>query len=153
MALMFIVEARAPSGTTGMAVRRAASAGAGRPRRPRGRTHVSHGAVAQERHGAVRDLAQGLDLGPPAAAVAQADAVLVQGLGDDDVLDARRREPAFAGEVRDARRSRPTPRRPCRRSRWRRRSREGGDEASAATMEAASPPFMSQAPGRRCARP
>ena len=35
------------------------------------------------------DAAVGLELGPPDAAVAEADPVLVQGLGDDDVVDAR----------------------------------------------------------------
>ncbi len=33
------------------------------------------------------DAAVRLDLGPPYTAMAQADAVLVQGLGDDDMAD------------------------------------------------------------------
>src|SRR5690606_8631606 len=40
-----------------------------------------------------------LDRGPPDAAVAQADAVLVQGFGNDDVLDPVRREAALFGQI------------------------------------------------------
>ncbi len=47
------------------------------------------------------DAALRLDLGPPDAAMAKADPVLVQGFGDDDVLDTFGREPALFGEVGD----------------------------------------------------
>ena len=50
----------------------------------------------------MRDLALGLDLGPPDAAMAEADAVLVERLGDDDVIDARLREVALPRQVGDA---------------------------------------------------
>ena len=66
------------------------------------RAHVADGAVAEEGHGAVGDAALRLDLGPPDAAMAKADAVLVQRFGDDDVLDAGRVEAALFGEVGDA---------------------------------------------------
>ena len=56
------------------------------------RAHVAHGAVAEERHRAVRDAALGLDLGPPDAAMADAHPVDVERLGDDHVVDPRRRE-------------------------------------------------------------
>uniref|UniRef100_A0A0N4Z2S7 Ketoacyl_synth_N domain-containing protein n=1 Tax=Parastrongyloides trichosuri TaxID=131310 RepID=A0A0N4Z2S7_PARTI len=62
------------------------------------RAHVADGGVAQEGHGAVGDAALGLDLGPPDAAVADADPVHVQRLRDDDVIDAGRREPAALGQ-------------------------------------------------------
>ncbi len=48
------------------------------------------------------DAALGLDLGPPDAAMAEADPVLVQRFGDDDVLDAGGVEAALFGEVGDA---------------------------------------------------
>ncbi|MNS58488.1 hypothetical protein D3C72_914100 [compost metagenome] len=48
------------------------------------------------------DAALGLDLGPPDAAVADADPVHVQRLGDDDVIDAGRGEPAALGQIGDA---------------------------------------------------
>ena len=101
--LMFRVERRAPSGTTGMRVRLLVE------RREQlllegleHRAHVAHRAIAEERHRAVRDLALGLDLGPPDAAMAEADAVLVERLGDDDVVDPRLREIALLGQVGDA---------------------------------------------------
>ena len=49
---------------------------------------MAHRAIAEERHRAMRDLALGLDLRPPDAAMAEADAVLVERLGNDDVVDA-----------------------------------------------------------------
>ena len=49
--------------------------------------HVADGAVAKERHRAMRDAAFGFDLGPPHAAVAKADPILVQRFRDDDMLD------------------------------------------------------------------
>src|SRR5690606_21082207 len=61
-----------------------------------------HGAVAEEGHRAVGDAAPGLDLGPPDAAVAEADAVLVERLGNDHVLDPVGREPAAFGQIGDA---------------------------------------------------
>ena len=64
--------------------------------------HVAHGAIAQERHRAVGDAAEGLDLGPPDPAMAEADPVLVQRLGDDDVLHPRRVEMAAFGQPGDA---------------------------------------------------
>ena len=86
--LMFRVEARAAAGTTGIAVRRAASAGQRLASiSAMHRAHVPHRAVAEERHRAVGDPAEGLELGPPDAAVPEADPVLVQRLGDDDVVD------------------------------------------------------------------
>ncbi len=48
------------------------------------------------------DAAPGFDLGPPDAAMAEADAVLVERLGDDDVIDARARQDALLGEIGDA---------------------------------------------------
>ena len=123
--LMLRVERRAPSGTTGMGSRLSASAGnSSRLEGCQHRRHVAHGAVAEERHRAVGDLALGLDLGPPDAAMAEADAVLVERLGDDHVIDPRLGETARAAPDGRRRRSRRTPRRPCRRSRWRRESRE-----------------------------
>ena len=86
--LMFMVERRAPSGTTGMRVCLRSSAGnSSSSKASQHRAHVAHRAVAEERHRAVRDLALGLDLRPPDAAMAEADAVLVERLGDDDVVD------------------------------------------------------------------
>ena len=45
--------------------------------------------------GAMRDLAVGLDLRPPDTAMAEADPVLVQRLGNDDMLHPFRREEAL----------------------------------------------------------
>ena len=96
--LMLSVEARAASGTTGMAVRRAASAGQRLASISASTAaHVPHRAVAEERHRAVGDAPEGLELGPPDPAVAEADAVLVQRLGDDDV-----RHPLRGGSSRAA---------------------------------------------------
>ena len=64
--------------------------------------HVAHGAIAQKRHGAMGDPALGLDLGPPDAAMAEADTVLVERFWDDDVLHAVRVEIPLLGEVGDA---------------------------------------------------
>ena len=101
--LMFMVERRAPSGTTGMRVRLRSSAGnSSSSKAAMHRAHVAHGAVAEERHRAMRDLALGLDLGPPDAAMAEADAILVERLGNDDVVDAGLREVALARQVGDA---------------------------------------------------
>ena len=66
------------------------------------RPHVAHGAVAQKRHRAVGDLAMGLDLGPPDAAMTQADPILVERFGDDHMLHALGAEPALLGQVGDA---------------------------------------------------
>ena len=64
--------------------------------------HVAHRAVAQKRHGAVCDASMGLDLRPPHAAMTDAHAIHVQGLGDDDVVDARRRKEAALGQIMHA---------------------------------------------------
>ena len=66
------------------------------------RAHVADGAVAEERHRAVGDAPLGLDLRPPHAAMAEADPVLVERLGNDDVVDARPRHDALVGEIGDA---------------------------------------------------
>ena len=62
------------------------------------RAHMADRAVAQKGHGAMGDAAPGFHLGPPDAAMAQADAVLVQRFGDDDVLDPVRVKPALSGQ-------------------------------------------------------
>src|SRR5262249_37492199 len=62
-------------------------------------THGADRAVAQEGHRAVCDATFGFDLRPPDATMTDADAVDVQGLGDDHVIDARLGEPAAFGEV------------------------------------------------------
>ena len=110
------------------------------------RAHVPDRAVAQKRHAAMGDAPLGLDLGPPDAAVAQADPVLVERFGDDHVLDARRVEPAKLGQMRH----------PAitagfliRRRGYLDGPRNSGwtaTKASAATIAVASPPFISQAP-------
>ena len=64
--------------------------------------HVAHGAIPEKRHGAVGNLAVGFDFGPPAAAMAQTDAILVQRLGDDHVLDALWEKKALFREVGNA---------------------------------------------------
>ncbi len=103
MELMLSVECRAPDGTTGMSVLRAASLGMElRFEALEHRVHVANGAIAQKRHRAVSDAPMGLDLRPPHAAVADADPVHVQRLGNDDVIDARRREPAALGQIMHA---------------------------------------------------
>ena len=66
------------------------------------RAHVADRAVAQEGHRSVRDPAMGFDLAPPHAAVADTDAVHVQRLRDDDVVDAGRGEPAAFRQPGDA---------------------------------------------------
>ena len=50
----------------------------------------------------MRDLAESFDLGPPAAAMAKADPILVQRFGDDDMLDAGGIEIALFGQIGDA---------------------------------------------------
>src|SRR6056297_3077389 len=47
------------------------------------------------------DLAMGLDLGPPDAAMAQTDAILAQGFGDDDVIDTVGAEIAALCQIGD----------------------------------------------------
>ena len=64
--------------------------------------HVAHRAIAEKRHRAMRHLALGLDLGPPDAAMAEADAVLVQRFGNDDVVDLGLREIALLRQIGDA---------------------------------------------------
>ena len=106
--------------------------------------HVADGAVAEERHGAVGDAPLGLDLRPPHAAMAEADAVLVERLGDDDVVDARPRHQAPCRRDRRRRHSRPIPRPPCPKSRWR---RDGPDKG-----RGRPPPPRSRSPDRLSCR-
>ena len=49
----------------------------------------------------MRHAAERLDLGPPHAAMAQAHAILVQRLGDDDVIDLALGEIALLGQEAD----------------------------------------------------
>ena len=65
------------------------------------RAHVADRAVAEERHGAVRDAAARLDLRPPHPAVPEADPGGGMRLRDDHVVDPRPGEPTPLGEVRD----------------------------------------------------
>jgi hypothetical protein len=110
------------------------------------RAHVADGAVAEERHRAVRDAAMGLDLGPPDAAMAQADAVLVQRFGDDDVLDASARNSRALRQIGDAAIAAGFLVGGAEISIAAGKSGKVSMKASAAMIEAASPPFMSQAP-------
>ncbi|MPL95501.1 hypothetical protein SDC9_41672 [bioreactor metagenome] len=66
------------------------------------RPHVADRAVTEEGHRAMRNAPLRLDLGPPHAAVAKADPVLVQGLGDDDVVHPPGREIAAFRKPGDA---------------------------------------------------
>ena len=66
------------------------------------RRHMPNGAVAKERHRAVRDTALSLDLGPPNTTMTYADTVLVQWFRDDHMLHPRWIEPAIFGQIRDA---------------------------------------------------
>ncbi len=100
---MLKVDWRAPSGTTGI------SRALGRQQRKQfalegfdHSAHMAHGAVAEKRHRAVGDAPHGFDLGPPDATMAEAYAVLVQRLGDDDVIDAGFGEKSLAGKMGDA---------------------------------------------------
>src|SRR5258708_2165064 len=63
---------------------------------------MAHRIVAKKRHRAMRDLTLGLDFRPPDAAMAKADAVLVQRLGGDDGGDPWFREIAEPGQMSDA---------------------------------------------------
>ena len=58
--------------------------------------------VAEKRHRAVRDATERLDLAPPDAAMTDADAIDVERLGNDHVIDARLREITLGREVADA---------------------------------------------------
>ena len=103
MPLMLIVACRAPAGTTGTAVRRDASAGirtfAHRLQQP---AHAVDGADAEKRHAAVPDPAARGHLEPVHAAMADADAIDVQRLGDDDEIGAPLRDASGLGQPRDA---------------------------------------------------
>ncbi len=66
------------------------------------RRHVADGAVAEERHRAVGDPAEGLDLGPPDAAMADADPVDIERLGNDHMVDPRLGEEALPREPGDS---------------------------------------------------
>ena len=108
--------------------------------------HVTHRTVAEKRHGAVGDLALRLDLRPPHAAMAETDTVLVERLRNDDVVDFRLREVTLARQIGDTAKA---ARFLIDGSRNLDRSGESGltsMKASTAMMDAASPPFMSQAP-------
>jgi hypothetical protein len=63
---------------------------------------MTDGTVAEERHRAMRDAPMRLDLGPPHAAVPQANPVLVERFGDNHVLDAFGRKIAALGHPRHA---------------------------------------------------
>ena len=64
--------------------------------------HVAYGAIAEERHRAMRNAPVGFDLGPPHAAMADADAIDIERFGDDDVIDARRGKPAALRQIMHA---------------------------------------------------
>src|SRR5271166_3155058 len=66
------------------------------------RMHVAHGAITEKRHRAVRDATVRFDLGPPNPAVTDANPIDIEGLRDDDVIDARRREPTALGQIGNA---------------------------------------------------
>src|SRR5579863_6782037 len=61
--------------------------------------HFGNCAYAEERHAAVRDAADSGDFEPIDAAMSEADAVDVQGFGDDDEVGAAARDQAVLGEV------------------------------------------------------
>src|SRR5271165_7587814 len=61
--------------------------------------HVAHRAIPQKRHRAVRHPSMGFYFGPPHAAMSDADSIDIERLGDDDVIDARRREPTALRQV------------------------------------------------------
>jgi len=63
---------------------------------------MTNRAIAEKGHGAVGDLAEGLDFGPPDAAVTDTDAIDVQAFWDDDVIDPGLRKEALVGEVSNA---------------------------------------------------
>ena len=50
----------------------------------------------------MRNFAKCLDLGPPAAAMTKADAVFLQGLGDDDMLHTLGRKEPLLGQIGNA---------------------------------------------------
>ena len=103
MPLMLSVACRAPGGTTGTAVVRHASRGAQFALHTvEHDAHVVDRADAEERHAAVRDAAARQHLEPVDAAVADADAVDVQRLGDDDVVGPLGAETPVLREPRDA---------------------------------------------------
>jgi hypothetical protein len=90
------VERRAPSGTTGMRVCFRSRAGNSFSSKAASRAPMWR--TAQSPRNGMEPcamLALRLDLRPPDAAMAEADAVLVERLGDDDVIDARLREIAL----------------------------------------------------------
>jgi hypothetical protein len=92
------------------------------------------------------DPALRLDLGPPDAAMAEADAVLVERLGNDHVLHAGGVEIPLLGEIGD---TAVTARFLVRRRAdldGAGKSGQTARKASAAMTEAAMPPFMSQVP-------
>src|ERR1700688_2020123 len=60
---------------------------------------MAHGAIAEKRHRAVRRPSMGFYLGPPHAAMSDADAIDIERLGDDDVVHARRGKPATLRQI------------------------------------------------------
>ena len=64
--------------------------------------HVLDGADAEKRHAAVADAPGGGDLEPVDAAMADADAIDVERLGDDDVVGVARAQAPLLGQPRDA---------------------------------------------------
>src|ERR1700730_13668526 len=61
--------------------------------------HVAYGAITEEGHRPMRNAAVGFNLGPPHAAMADADAIDVERFRDDDVIDARRGKPAALRQI------------------------------------------------------
>src|ERR1700722_15302576 len=64
--------------------------------------HVAYGAITEEGHRPMRNAAVGLDLGPPHAAMADADAIDVERFRDDEGIDAGRGKPAARRRVTHA---------------------------------------------------
>ena len=115
MPLTFSVACRAPGGMTGTAVVRAASARQQVALHPvEDQAHVLDRADAEKRHAAVRDAAAGQHLEPVDAAVADANAVDVERLGDDDVVGPLGAEPPVLARARRRRQTRRFLRPPCR---------------------------------------
>src|SRR6202021_3128269 len=61
--------------------------------------HMAHGAIAEKGHRAVRHPPMGFYLGPPHAAMSDADAVDIERFGDDNVIHARRGKPATLRQI------------------------------------------------------
>jgi hypothetical protein len=61
--------------------------------------HLAHGAIAEKRHRAMRHPPVSLYLGPPHAAMTDADAINIERFGNDDMIDARRGKPAALRQI------------------------------------------------------